>query len=68
MTVDPDTRVTVEKALKHLMLAMCQHQIVYVSDTITGEWTYHPDTESYFTASHLRLLAEILDEKNASPG
>ncbi len=59
---DPDTEREVAKAIKNLIRDVCRGDIQQDPD---GEWVYVGNPTQPLTAYQIRLLAEILDEKNA---
>ncbi len=62
---DPDTEAVVAKAIKNWIRKVC-HEDIHKNSA--GEWVFGGNTDhGYFTAANLRLLAEILDEKNDTP-
>ncbi len=60
--IDQDAAREVAKAIKNLMRDQLRGDFYREVD---GEWVFRNDSQGHFTALHLRLLAEILDEKNA---
>ncbi len=59
----PEAEMLVAKAVKNLLLGIFTNAITKDDD---GEWVFEGVMSADFlTAYHLRLLAEILDEKNA---